>query len=151
MVLWRKAQRANKEDDMLNFDSKKMMLINEKGKPLILEVNGVSTSLGYGIAKFYLPIVFNPTATAPYVVPVPSKISFDINVPSTGTLYRQPGLDSSSSNQTSLGTLQSGDNHITVDFSTNPTRSVFYYEGNLYSMAANTAYKVTITNIVLGS
>ena len=106
---------------MLNFNSKKMMLINEKGKPLILEVNGVSTSLGYGIAKLYLPIVFNPTATAPYVVPVPSKISFDINVPSTGTLYRQPGLDSSGSNQTSLGTLQSGDNHVTVDFSTNPT------------------------------
>lgn len=134
---------------MLNFDSKKMMLVDEKGQPFTLSQTIVAAD-GYDFGRefrFTLPICYMATYNSIYSGA--GKISFDLISPIGNTsLYRLYGGESATNKGVFVANISAGVNHITVDTSVSVTKIIFAL--GAYSLTSGTSYTFSVTNIVLG-
>lgn len=134
---------------MLNFDSKKMMLVDEKGQPFTMVQTIVAAdAVDYGrIFKFTLPVCY--MATYDSKIAGVNKVSFDLISPIGDTsLYRLYGGETAINKGVFVANISAGVNRITVDVSASVTSIIFALAA--FVMTPGAAYTFSVTNIVLG-
>ena len=132
---------------LLCFNSKKMMLVDEKGKPFAFEASLPATSeADYNrMVRFTLPLLRKQTFnSSSYTF---QKISFDITSSSAHPLYLILGSESAVNKGVKVADLSIGENHITVNLST-LSGPYFVFVIDALAISATQAETFTIKNVV---
>lgn len=136
---------------MLMYDSKKMMLVNEKGKPLSLSSNFPTTEI-YGVlfagGVFTIPFIGakQTTGATAIIQGYPNTISFDVICPYEGNLGRSK--DSFDPRPTNVGYFSPGTTHFEI--SMGATNNLFFIVRLEAIPVGTNSVNFTVTNIVLG-